>query len=90
MIALAYRAIIDLLYENTAIYTNGCDEPRRTSPAISESRKSTTKTKNKIFAMDAAPAAIPPKPKTAAMIATMKNASAQLNMIVSFTVTVLN
>lgn len=33
------------------------------------------------FAIPAAPAAMPPKPKTAATIATMKNANAQLNMI---------
>lgn len=34
--------------------------------------------------MDAAPAAIPVKPKTAATIATIKNISAQRNMRISF------
>src|SRR5258706_2824374 len=49
-------------------------------PATSETRKRTTNTTNRILAFSAAPAAIPVKPKIAAMIATMKNASAQLSM----------
>ena len=47
-------------------------------------RKSTINTKNKILAMDAAPAAIPVNPNIAATIATIKNISAQRNMIVFF------
>src|SRR5688572_1991398 len=50
------------------------------SPATSETRKRTTNTTNRILAISAAPAAMPVKPKTAAMMAMMKNASAQLNM----------
>jgi hypothetical protein len=42
------------------------------------------KMKNNIFAIDAAPAAIPPNPKTAAMMATIKKISAQRNMTKSF------
>ena len=51
-----------------------------TAPAIREIKKSTTKIKNNIFAMDAAPAAIPPNPKIAAIIATMKKINAQRNI----------
>ena len=36
--------------------------------------------KNKILAMEAAPAAIPPNPKTAAIIATTKNITVHLNI----------
>lgn len=49
-------------------------------PAISAIRNNTIKTKNKILAMEAAPAAIPVKPNTAATIATIKNISAQRNI----------
>ncbi len=38
--------------------------------------------KNKTFAMPTAPAAIPPKPKTAAMIAMTKNSSAQDSIVI--------
>lgn len=41
----------------------------------------TRNTKNKIFAIPAALAAMPPKPNTAATNATIKNKTAQLNMI---------
>jgi hypothetical protein len=53
-------------------------------PAITAIKKSTIKTKNKILAMDAAPAAMPVNPNIAATIATIKNMSAQRNMILSF------
>src|SRR3954468_22914941 len=49
-------------------------------PATSETRNSTTNTTNRILAISAAPEAMPVKPKTAAMIATMKKAKAQLSM----------
>jgi hypothetical protein len=42
--------------------------------------KSIKKMKNKILAMDAAPAAIPVNPKSAATIATMKNITDQDNI----------
>ena len=42
---------------------------------------STKKTKNKIFATDAAPTAMPPKPNTAATKAITKKTAAQYNMI---------
>ncbi|GAA0562690.1 hypothetical protein GCM10009415_50950 [Chitinophaga japonensis] len=40
--------------------------------------------KNNTLAMEAAPAAIPPKPNTAAIIATIKKISAQRNIITVF------
>ena len=50
-------------------------------PAISETRNNTIKRKNKIFAIPAAPAAIPVNPNSAATIATTKNIRVQRNMI---------
>ena len=44
----------------------------------------TRKTKNKIFAMEAAPAASPPKPNIAATIAIMKNIAAQRNILIMY------
>ena len=44
----------------------------------------TANRKNTIFAMPAAPAAIPPNPKIAAMIAIIKNQRANRNMIIYF------
>jgi len=49
-------------------------------------RNNTIKTKNRILAIDAAPAAIPVKPNTAAIIATIKKISAQRNMSINFKV----
>jgi len=40
--------------------------------------------KNKIFAIEAAPDAIPPKPKTAAMMAITKNMTVQRNISFKF------
>ncbi len=42
------------------------------------------KIKNKILAIDAAPAAIPVKPNTAATIAIIKNANDQRNIMLNF------
>src|SRR5437899_9951880 len=47
--------------------SSGCGQGvRRISPATSETTNSTRKMKNSTFAISAAPAAIPVKPKTAA------------------------
>jgi len=46
--------------------------------------KRTKKIKNKIFAIPAAPAAIPPKPKIAAMMATIKKITVQRNIVKGF------
>ncbi|RAJ79261.1 hypothetical protein CLV59_106322 [Chitinophaga dinghuensis] len=54
------------------------------APAIKEITNITRKIKNRIFAMDAAPAAIPVKPKIAATIATTKKINVQRNISVSF------
>jgi hypothetical protein len=45
-------------------------------PKITASRNKTIKMKKRTFAMDAAPAAIPPKPKMAAIIAMIKKIAA--------------
>lgn len=46
--------------------------------------------KNKILAIEAAPAAIPPNPKTAAIMAIIKNVTVQRNIIVDFKINNLN
>jgi hypothetical protein len=46
-------------------------------PNMSETRNNTMKMKNKTLAIPAAPAATPPNPKIAAMIATIKNITVQ-------------
>ena len=53
-------------------------------PIISEITKSTRKIKKKIFAMPAALAAIPPKPKIAAIIAITKKITVQRSMTLRF------
>ena len=53
---------------------------RRAKPKMSDSRKITIKTINKILAKLAAAPAIPVKPSRAAMIAMTKNIRAHLNM----------
>src|SRR5690349_16920663 len=50
-------------------------------PNRNEPTASTRKMKKQILASDAASPAIPPNPRTAAMIATMKNPIAQLSMV---------
>jgi hypothetical protein len=55
-----------------------------TIPEIKETRKSTTKMKNRILAIETAPAATPPNPKIAAIIATIKNITAQRNITKRF------
>lgn len=49
-----------------------------------DNRKSTIKIKNKILAIDVAPAAIPPKPKTAAIMAITRKVMVQRSIIVDF------
>jgi hypothetical protein len=44
----------------------------------------TKKMKNKILAIEAAPAAMPPKPKSAAIRATIKKIITHLNIIIEF------
>jgi hypothetical protein len=53
-------------------------------PEISEIRNNTIKMKNRILAIDAAPDAIPPKPNTAAMIATTRKITVQRNIVLDF------
>ena len=53
-------------------------------PNIKDNKKSTIKMKNKIFAIEAAPEAIPPKPNIAAMMATTKNMTVQRNISFRF------
>jgi hypothetical protein len=54
------------------------------APNTSESTKSTKKIKNKTFAIEAAPAAIPPNPKIAATIAMIRKVTVQRNIRLSF------
>ena len=49
-------------------------------PNMIDKRKSTIKMKNRIFAIEAAPAATPPKPNIAAIIATTRNITVQRNI----------
>lgn len=53
-------------------------------PKIKDNKNKIIKIVNKIFAMEAAPAAMPPKPKIAAMIATTKKVTVQRNIVESF------
>jgi hypothetical protein len=55
-------------------------------PAIKDTTNKIKKITNKILAIDAAPAAIPPKPKIAAIIATTKNITVHRNIINDFMV----
>jgi hypothetical protein len=54
------------------------------APKISVSTNKTTKMKNKTFAIDAAPALIPVKPNSPAMMATTKKIKAQRNILSNF------
>lgn len=49
-------------------------------PKINDKRKSTIKMKNKTFAIDAAPAATPPNPNIAAIMAMTKKMIVQRNI----------
>lgn len=53
-------------------------------PLISEIINNTKNMKNKIFAILAAPAAIPPKPNIPAIIARIINMTVQRNIIIDF------
>jgi len=55
-----------------------------TAPLRSDSTKSTKNTKNRILAIPADAPAIPPNPKTAAMIAIITNVIVQRNIIFGF------
>ncbi|KYG78605.1 hypothetical protein MB14_17905 [Roseivirga ehrenbergii] len=54
------------------------------TPLKRETTSSTTKMKNTILAKEAAPAAMPPKPKIPAIIAITKNVIVQRNISVGF------
>ena len=60
---------------------SGSDVRPHRPPRISEIRKSTIKMKNKILAIDAAPAAIPKKPKAPAIRAIIRKMSVQRSMV---------
>jgi hypothetical protein len=53
-------------------------------PAIRDNTNKTIKIKKRIFAIEAAPAAIPPNPKIAAIIAITRKIIVQRNILVSF------
>ena len=54
--------------------------PKIFAPNIIVKRNNTIKMKNRTFAMEAAPAAIPVNPKIAAMMAIIKNITAYLSI----------
>jgi len=71
--------------KTTVVETGGSSQPYfRTTPNKSEITNNTMNMKNSTLAIAAAPAAIPPKPKTAAMRATIKNNIVQRNISVNF------
>ncbi len=49
-------------------------------PKMMDNKNRTRKMKNNILAIEAAPAAIPPKPNTAAMMAITRNTTVQRNI----------
>jgi len=53
-------------------------------PLIRDTIKSTRNIKNKIFAIPADPAAIPPKPNIPAIIAITRNINVHLSIVISF------
>ena len=53
-------------------------------PSIKNSTTNIAKTKNRILAIDAAPAAIPVKPNNAAIMAMMKKIAAHLSIVINF------
>ena len=53
-------------------------------PNNSDKIKRTIKTKNRILAIEAAPAAMPPKPNMAAMMATIAKMTVQRSIIIIF------
>ncbi len=53
-------------------------------PKIKDNKNRTIKLKNKIFAIEAAPEAIPPKPNIAAIMATIKKITVQRNISFRF------
>ena len=54
------------------------------APKARVATNNTIKIKKRILAIEAAPAAMPPNPKTAAIIAIIKNVTAQRNIVVEF------
>jgi hypothetical protein len=56
-------------------------------PKMSDTTKSIRNTTKRIFAMPAAPAAMPPKPNTAAIMAIIKNVIDQRNIMCDFELT---
>lgn len=73
-------------FNNEVIYTSVFPND---FPKSNERTNNTIKMKNRIFAIEAAPAAIPPNPKTAAMMATIRNVTVQRNIMVEFRFTKL-
>jgi hypothetical protein len=56
-------------------------------PKMSDTTKNIRNTTKRIFAIPAAPAAIPPKPNTAAIMAIIKNVTDQRNILYDFKLT---
>jgi hypothetical protein len=67
-----------------ALYFFMCYFLKILAPKARVATNNTIKIKNRIFAIEAAPAAIPPNPKMAAIIAMIKNVTAQRNIVIEF------
>ena len=71
--AAPFSAVANILFiENYSVLLD--------RPKINERTKRTKKIKNRTLAIPAAPAAIPPKPNMAAMMATIKKITVQRNI----------
>jgi hypothetical protein len=75
-----YRSLIAALHTTVNSSKCRCYTSLALLPKIRLRMNRTRKIKNKIFAILAAPAAIPPKPKMAAIIATIKKITVQRNI----------
>ena len=58
-------------------------------PKIRDSTNKIMKTTNRILAIPAAPAAMPPKPKTAAIMAITRKVTVQRNIMVKFNLVIM-
>jgi hypothetical protein len=78
------KYILTGVIKNGFIVKNTYNRLLLTNPAIREMINRITKIQNRILAMPTAPAAMPPKPKMAAIMAMIRKTTAQPNIIKLF------